>query len=87
SLNKHARRLQRLMIGHASDMELDNSGRLLMPRELREFAGIEKHAMLVGQGKKFELWEESRWLERRDEWLADDDEALELSAELETLSL
>ena len=87
SLQKQARRLQRLMIGHASEMELDGHGRVLMPRELREFAGIQKHAMLVGQGRKFELWDEARWLERRDEWLADDDDSLELSAELETLSL
>lgn len=86
SLNKAARRLQRLMIGYATDMELDGHGRVLMPKELREFAGIERQAMLVGQGRKFELWDEQRWSERRDAWLAEDDDG-PLSAELESLTL
>lgn len=87
SLQKSARRLQRLMIGYATEMELDGQGRVLMPKELREFAGIERHAMLIGQGRKFELWDEQRWCERRDEWLADDDDEAPLSAELESLTL
>ena len=87
SLQKQARRLQRLMIGHASEVELDGAGRILLPRELRDFAGIEKHAMLIGQGRKFELWDEARWCETRDTWLGDEDDGLELPAELETLSL
>ncbi|MEM7764484.1 MAG: division/cell wall cluster transcriptional repressor MraZ [Pseudomonadota bacterium] len=85
SLQKSARRLQRLMIGYATEMELDGHGRVLMPKELREFAGIDRRAMLVGQGRKFELWDEQRWHERCEEWLVDDDEAL--SADLESLSL
>ena len=87
SLQKQTRRLQRLMIGHASEMELDGNGRVLVPKELREFAGIDRKAMLIGQGRKFELWDDQRWTERRDDWLADDDEGLELPAELESLSL
>ncbi|MEN7343959.1 MAG: cell division/cell wall cluster transcriptional repressor MraZ, partial [Pseudomonadota bacterium] len=74
-----------LMIGYATEMELDGHGRVLMPKELREFAGIERKAMLVGQGRKFELWDEQRWYERCDEFRADDDD--ELSAELESLSI
>lgn len=87
SLNKTARRLQRLMIGYATEMELDGHGRVLMPKELREFAGIERHAMLIGQGRKFELWDEERWIERRDAWLAEDDDDAPLTAELESLTL
>ena len=85
SFQKAARRLQRLMIGYATEMELDGHGRVLMPKELREFAGIERKAMLVGQGRKFELWDEQRWYERCDEFREDDDD--ELSAELESLSI
>jgi MraZ protein len=43
--------------------------------------------MLIGQGLRFELWDETRWNERRDEWLASADTATDLPAELETLSL
>lgn len=88
SLNKQARRLQRLMVGYATELELDKNGRLLLPSELREFAGLERRAMLIGQGNKFELWDEARWCERRDAWLVDDDSATGgLPAELESLSL
>jgi MraZ protein len=88
ALNKQARRLQRLMLGHATEMELDAQGRILLPRELREFAGLERQAMLIGQGNKLELWDEQRWNERRDEWLAgDDDDYKDLPQELESLSL
>jgi len=86
SLNKQARRLQRLMVGHASEIEIDGHGRILLPRELRDFAGLGRQAMLIGQGNKFELWDEESWNEKRDEWLAAEDEA-DLPAELESLSL
>lgn len=87
SFNKQARRLQRLLIGHATEVELDGAGRLLLPPPLREFAELEKRAVLIGQGNKFELWNEARWNERRDLWLAEDDDLDDLPAELETLSL
>jgi MraZ protein len=41
----------------------------LIPRELREFAALEKEAMFVGQGNKFELWNYKKWCSLRDEWL------------------
>ena len=86
SLNKQARRLQRLMVGYASELELDGHGRILLPRELRDFAALERQAILIGQGNKFELWDEERWNEKRDSWLSDDDD-MGLPAELESLSL
>jgi len=87
SLNATARRLQRLMVGHATDLPLDGHGRLLLPPELREFARLGRHGMLIGQGNRFELWDEQRWSERRDAWLTSDDAATDLPSELETLSL
>lgn len=87
SLNRQVRRLQRLMIGYATEVELDGHGRVRLPRELREFAGLERHMMLIGQGKKFELWDAERWNERRDTWLREETEEAGLPAELESLSL
>jgi MraZ protein len=87
TLNAHARRLQRLMVGHATDTDLDAHGRLLLPPNLREFGLLKRDAMLIGQGVRFELWDETRWNERREEWLAGEESATDLPAELETLSL
>ena len=86
SLNRQARRLQRLMVGYATEIEIDGHGRILLPRELREFAGLDRQAILIGQGNKFELWDEDSWNEKRDAWLGDEDES-DLPAELESLSL
>jgi MraZ protein len=87
SLNERARRLQRLMVGHATEIELDAQGRLLLPPELREFAALQRHAMLIGQGNRLELWDEARWNAQRDFWLKSEETASDLSAELDALSL
>lgn len=87
TLHSQARRLQRLMVGHASDLELDGHGRILLPPELREFAGLERQGMLIGQGNRFELWNESRWCEQRDDWLKSEEAATDLSSQLDSLSL
>ena len=55
------RRLQRLLLGHATECELDGNGRLLLSQPLRSHAGLDKKIMLVGQLNKFELWDEARW--------------------------
>ncbi|MBX5460901.1 MAG: division/cell wall cluster transcriptional repressor MraZ [Steroidobacteraceae bacterium] len=87
SMNAQARKLQRLMVGHATDVELDGHGRVLVPPELREFASLEQRGMLIGQGNRFELWDETRWNGRRDLWLSSDDSGVDLPSELESLSL
>jgi MraZ protein len=87
TLNPIARRLQRLMIGHASDLELDASGRILIPPNLRDYAGLTRDAVLIGQGNRFELWDEAQWNANRDEWLKADDAGEALPPELESLSL
>ena len=61
NLNAEARWLQRLMVGYATDLDLDNHGRVLIPGELREFTGLQRDAMLFGQGNHLELWDESAW--------------------------
>ena len=87
SFNAQARRLQRLLIGHATEVDLDGSGRILLSPELREFAGLDKTVVLIGQGNKFELWDQASWTARRAEWLAADDGEGELPGELGSLSL
>lgn len=72
TFHRPTRRIKRLLIGHAVEMELDRQGRVLLPQLLREYAGLEKTVMLVGQGKKFELWGETQWNMGRDSWLAED---------------
>ena len=87
SFNERSRRLQRLLIGHATEVELDGSGRILLPPPLREFAELDKRVVLTGQGNRFELWNEATWEEQRDRWLTADDGEGPFPAELETLSL
>jgi MraZ protein len=87
SLNPTARRLQRLLIGHATECQLDGNGRILLPGPLREFAALEKRTVLIGQGNKFELWDEDIWTRRRDEWLEEAAAAEDLPGDLESLSL
>jgi MraZ protein len=87
TFNTQARRLQRLMVGHATELELDGHGRLLLPAQLRDFASLTREAVLIGQGNRFELWDEARWTEKRDAWLQDESMPSELSSDLESLSL
>lgn len=72
NVNPRSRTLQRLLIGHATDLEPDGNGRVLLPQKLRDFAGLDKKLVLVGQGKKLEIWSEQRWEARMEEWLSDD---------------
>jgi MraZ protein len=87
SFNRAARRIQRLILGHATDLELDGSGRVLLPAPLREYAGLDKKLMLIGQGKKFELWSEEHWERCRDEYLDEGADVNELPEEMMNLSL
>lgn len=87
SLQPQVRRLQRLLLGHATECEMDAQGRMLLPAPLREFAGLEKHAVLVGQGNKFELWNESTWNQQRASWIRDGGGEAELNSVLEQFSI
>lgn len=69
TLKPEVGRLQRLMLGYASDIELDGNGRLLLPSALRAHASLDKKVVLVGQGKKLELWSESLWESERESGL------------------
>jgi len=64
SFDDNIRSLQRLLVGHADDVELDAAGRILVPPALRRYAGLDKRVVLVGQGQKLELWDEAKWNEQ-----------------------
>ncbi len=85
SMNKIARRIVRIMVGYATEVDMDANGRILVSRELRDFASIDKQAMLIGQGNKFELWDEEIWNQKRDEWLNEEDDG-DLPRDLESMS-
>lgn len=88
ALNPQARRLQRLLIGHATECEMDSQGRVLVAEPLRKFAGLDKRVVLIGQGNKFEVWDEDVWNSRRDEWLEEEglEDMVDLSPELGSLA-
>jgi len=86
SFHEQTRAMQRMMLGYAMEVDIDAHGRILLSRELRDFAELNRQAILIGQGHRFELWDEERWNERRDAWLNADDDG-ELPPELESLSL
>lgn len=89
SFNPAARRIQRLLIGHATDVEMDNQGRILLSPLLRNYAGLSKRSVLVGQGKKFELWDEAHWNACRKRWLEEESAASDatLPEEVKSISL
>ena len=86
-LDEQSQSIRRLMMGHATEVEMDSHGRLLLPPLLRELAQLEKDSMLIGQGERFEIWNERTWSEQRQVWrdnAARLDKA-DLSAELKAL--
>jgi MraZ protein len=85
SFNPRTRDLQRLLVGNASDVEMDAAGRILIPAPLRKFAALEKDVALVGQGARFELWDESKWAEQMERSMALDESSI--PPELEGFSL
>lgn len=61
SMVPEERRIQRLLLGHAAECEMDSAGRILLPATLRSYAQLHKELMLVGQLNKFEIWDTDAW--------------------------
>ncbi|MDU5768012.1 division/cell wall cluster transcriptional repressor MraZ [Mixta calida] len=88
SMNPAERRVQRLLLGHASECQMDSAGRLLIASTLRQHASLTKEVMLVGQFNKFELWDEQTWYQQVREDIDAEQAAQEpLSERLQDLSL
>ena len=86
--DKQGRRAKQMMRGYATDCQLDSQGRILVPTELREYAQLQKQAVILGQGNKFEVWDLEGWEQQRDQWLSGIDSGEgEPSDALKSLSL
>jgi MraZ protein len=84
---KRTRTLQRMVLGHATELDVDKNGRILIPTRLRDFAKLEKRVVLAGLGNKFEIWNETTWEQRCSDWVAEDSDAGDLPGSLESLTL
>ena len=60
----NARLLRRLIYSTANRLEIDKVGRVLVPAFLREYAGLESEAIIIGAGEYFEVWSQKRWSEQ-----------------------
>lgn len=87
SYDPKVRRIQRLLIGHATDLELDGSGRVLLAQPLRDYAKLDKEIVLVGQGKKLEIWSKASWEDRCGEYLDESQKGEQVPQELMSLSI
>ena len=87
SFNAAARRIQRLLIGHATDVTLDGNGRTLLPPLLRDYANLDKKVVMIGQGNKFEIWDEAGRQAKRAVWLKEESSSEGLPDELQTFFL
>ena len=84
SLNANHRSLQRRLVGSATAVEPDGTGRILLPPSLREVAGLQKHIVMLGMGSRFEIWDEGVLNQKREEEMNLDETA---SAEMARLVL
>lgn len=58
---KEARAFARLFYAGASNLQLDNQGRILIPANLRTYASIDKEVYILGIAKRIEIWSKERW--------------------------
>ena len=87
SFSSQAQSLKRLLMGYASDCEMDANGRLRIAQPLIDFAGLDKHLMLIGQGNKFEIWDETLWNTKCKQWTELPEDQESISEHLMNLSL
>ena len=64
--SKDARKFMRFFFAGAANCEVDKQGRILLPANLREYAGIDKEVVSVGVFSRVEIWSKERWAENDD---------------------
>jgi MraZ protein len=57
------RALKRYMFAGASDTVIDGQGRIVLPQNLKDYAGIDKKTAVIGAGDHIEVWDSSAWEE------------------------
>ena len=67
--DRRVRDMQRMLVGYATEVEMDGHGRILVAPRLREFAKLEKRVALAGVGNKFEIWNEEAWEQNCGDWV------------------
>jgi MraZ protein len=67
TFNAGHRSLQRKLVGSATPIEPDGSGRVQIPLTLRQVTGLEKRVVLMGMGSRFEIWNEAILNQKRAE--------------------
>ena len=87
SLHPRSEELQHLWVGRATEVEIDSHGRIALTPELRGYVALDRAAMLVGQGKRLELWDEARWNEHCAEWAKNQLTVTDLPPQFGALSL
>lgn len=65
-------KLKRFFFGGAAEVEPDKQGRILIPQNLRDYAGIDKETTVVGTGTRAEIWNTERWNAYMDSQTEDD---------------
>jgi len=73
SLSK-GRKTQRFFYGGMTDCEIDKQGRVLVPANLREYAGLEKDVVVVGLARRAEIWSKAEWDKQNEQFIEDADE-------------
>lgn len=54
--------IQRFFFAGAAEVEPDKQGRILLPQQLREYAGLDKDVTVTGVSSRAEIWDTERWL-------------------------
>ena len=67
--DRRVRDMQRMLVGYATEVEMDGQGRILLAPRLRDFAKLDKSVALLGVGKKFEIWNEETWEQIGSGWM------------------
>ena len=79
---KTARDFTRFLFGGACEGECDKQGRVLLPANLRRYAGLERDAVIVGVGSRAEIWDAAKWQQYNEESAEDVNELAEQLADL-----
>jgi len=85
--DRRTRDMQRMLVGYATEVEMDGNGRILIAPRLRDFASLDKSVALVGVGKKFEIWNEESWEQIGSGWMGARADKEDLPHPLESLTL
>ncbi|NJN17179.1 MAG: division/cell wall cluster transcriptional repressor MraZ [Oscillochloris sp.] len=80
--NAEARNLRRILFANAAEVEVDRQGRILIPQNLREYAGLATQVVIAGMDTYFELWSTEHWSATLDQLTSDGANIAEQLAQL-----